>query len=53
MFIDFFLKLRDAQVPCSLREYLTLVEAVDGGYAEFDIEGFYYLKSVCFGQRRT
>ena len=35
MFIDFFLKLRDAQVPCSLREYLTLVEAVDGGYAEF------------------
>ena len=43
MFIDFFLKLRDAQVPCSLREYLTLVEAVDGGYAEFDIEGFYYL----------
>ncbi|MGJ3258618.1 MAG: vWA domain-containing protein [Rhodospirillales bacterium] len=43
MFIDFFLKLRDTGVPCSLREYLTLVEAVEGGYAEFDIEGFYYL----------
>jgi len=43
MFIDFFLKLRDTGVPCSLREYLTLIEAVDGGYAEFDIEGFYYL----------
>jgi uncharacterized protein len=43
MFIDFFLKLRDGGVPCSLREYLTLIEAVDGGYAEFDIEGFYYL----------
>ena len=43
MFIDFFLKLRDTGVPCSLREYLTLIEAVDGGYAEFDLEGFYYL----------
>jgi hypothetical protein len=43
MFIDFFLKLRDGGVPCSLREYLTLIDAVDGGYAEFDIEGFYYL----------
>ncbi|WNJ99050.1 VWA domain-containing protein [Thalassospiraceae bacterium LMO-JJ14] len=43
MFIDFFLKLRDIGVPCSLREYLTLIEAVDGGYAEFDIDGFYYL----------
>jgi uncharacterized protein with von Willebrand factor type A (vWA) domain len=43
MFIDFFLKLRDGGVPCSLREYLTLVEAVDGGYAEFDLDNFYYL----------
>ncbi len=43
MFIDFFLKLRETGVPCSLREYLTLIEAVEGGYAEFDIEGFYYL----------
>lgn len=43
MFIDFFLKLRGAEVPCSLREYLTLIEALDAGYAEFDIEAFYYL----------
>lgn len=43
MFIDFFLQLRDADVPCSLREYLTLVEAVESGHAAFDIEGFYYL----------
>lgn len=43
MFIDFFLQLRDADVPCSLREYLTLVEAVETGHAAFDIEGFYYL----------
>lgn len=43
MFIDFFLQLRDAEVPCSLREYLTLVEAVESGHAAFDLEGFYYL----------
>lgn len=43
MFIDFFLQLRDADIPCSLREYLTLVEAVDAGHAAFDLEGFYYL----------
>ncbi len=43
MFIDFFLKLRDAEVPASLREYLTLVEAVDAGYARFDVDEFYYL----------
>lgn len=43
MFIDFFLRLRDGGVPCSLREYLSLIEAVDGGYADFDIDGFYYL----------
>lgn len=43
MFIDFFLKLRDIGVPCSLREYLTLIEAVDGGFADYDMDGFYYL----------
>lgn len=43
MFIDFFLQLRDADVPCSLREYLTLIEAVESGHAAFDLEGFYYL----------
>lgn len=43
MFIDFFLQLRDADVPCSLREFLTLIEAVESGHAAFDLEGFYYL----------
>ncbi|MEK9726371.1 MAG: VWA domain-containing protein, partial [Rhodospirillaceae bacterium] len=43
MFIDFFLKLRDARVPVSLREYLTLVEAVDAGLANYDVNDFYYL----------
>ena len=47
MFIDFFLKLRDAQVPVSLREYLTLVDAVDKGLANYDVEDFYYLSRSC------
>ena len=43
MFIEFVLALRDVKVPVSLREYLTLVEAVERGVAGFDIEGFYHV----------
>src|ERR1700722_9953953 len=43
MFIDFFLKLRAAGVPVSLREFLMLQEAMQAGLAEYDIEHFYFL----------
>lgn len=43
MFVSFFLALRDAKVPVSLREYLTLMEAMDAGLAGFNVEDFYYL----------
>ncbi|MEO1328634.1 MAG: VWA domain-containing protein [Pseudomonadota bacterium] len=43
MFIQFFLGLREAKVPVSLREYLTLIEAMEAGLAQYDVEGFYYL----------
>ena len=43
MFNSFFLTLRDAKVPVTLREYLTLLEAMDKGVAMYDIEEFYYL----------
>ena len=43
MFIPFFLSLKEAKVPVSLREYLTLLEAMDEGLVTFDVEGFYYL----------
>src|SRR5882672_11120181 len=36
MFLQFFTSLRDAQVPVTLREYLTLMEALDADLAEFD-----------------
>ncbi len=43
MFVDLFLGLREAKVPVSLREYLTLLEAMDRRLVEYDVEGFYYL----------
>lgn len=43
MFHRFFLELRDAGLPVSLREYLTLMEALDADLAERDAQTFYYL----------
>ncbi|MCD2174765.1 vWA domain-containing protein [Rhizobium sp. C4] len=43
MFIPFFLELKAAKVPVSLREYLMLLEGMKEGLVDFDVEGFYYL----------
>ncbi|HUJ98910.1 MAG TPA: VWA domain-containing protein [Stellaceae bacterium] len=43
MFINFFLELRQAKVPVSLREYLTLIEAMRHNLADYSVEDFYYL----------
>src|ERR1700722_8535291 len=43
MFTSFFLELRAAKVPTSLREYLTLMEAMKEGVADYDIDDFYFL----------
>jgi uncharacterized protein len=43
MFVDLFLELRKARVPVSLREYLTLLEAVKLGIASYSVDEFYYL----------
>ncbi|WP_207478312.1 vWA domain-containing protein [Arenibaculum pallidiluteum] len=43
MFTRFFYELRQVGVPVSLREYLTLLEAMKAGVAAYDAEGFYYL----------
>src|ERR1700758_1532906 len=43
MFFSFFAELRGAKVPVSLREYLTLMEAMQKRVAAFDIEDFYFL----------
>jgi uncharacterized protein with von Willebrand factor type A (vWA) domain len=43
MFIDFFLELRQAGVPVSIKEYLTLMGAMEKGCADYDVDHFYYL----------
>ncbi len=43
MFTNFFLELRKANVPVSLKEYLMLLEAIKRGLAEYKVDDFYYL----------
>jgi uncharacterized protein with von Willebrand factor type A (vWA) domain len=43
MFLSFFTALREAKVPVSLREYLTLMEALDRDVIGRQVEDFYYL----------
>lgn len=43
MFLSFFTELRSAKVPVSLKEYLTLLEAMDAGVTGRKVEDFYYL----------
>jgi uncharacterized protein with von Willebrand factor type A (vWA) domain len=43
MFISFFNELKQIGLPVTLKEYLTLMEALDAGVAGFQVEDFYYL----------
>ncbi len=43
MFATFFKELRDAKIPVTLKEYLTLLEAVAADAAGRRVEDFYYL----------
>ena len=43
MFATFFHELRAAGVPVTLREYLTLMEAMEQDLADRRVESFYYL----------
>ena len=47
MFLTFFTELRAAKVPVSLREYLSLLEALDQDLADKSVEEFYYLSRTC------
>ena len=43
MFLNFFNELREAKVPVTLKEYLSLMEAMDKQVIGRDVEEFYYL----------
>src|SRR5690554_2638506 len=47
MLIDFFQSIRAAKVPCSVREYLDLVEALQKHVAFADLDEFYALARLC------
>jgi len=47
MLIHFFLLLREAGVPVSITEFLTLLEALRARLASASAEGFYYLARSC------
>ncbi len=43
MFTAFFAELKDAGLPVTLREFLTLMEAMEADLADKSVEEFYYL----------
>ena len=47
MFVDFFLSLKKAKVPVTLREYLTLMEGMEKGVADYNVNDFYFLSRAC------
>ncbi|WP_186396884.1 VWA domain-containing protein [Stappia sp. TSB10GB4] len=47
MFLTFLTNLRAAGLPVSLREYLTLLEALKADLADKSVEDFYYLSRTC------
>lgn len=48
MFMDFFLYLRHSGMPVSIKEYLTLLDALDTGIVERGVDDFYYLCRSAF-----
>jgi uncharacterized protein len=47
MLIEFFYQLRKGGLKVSLTEFLTLLEALKQGLAQFSIDEFYYLSRAC------
>ena len=47
MFLNLFYELKQAKVPVSVKEYLTLLEAMDRNVAALRVEDFYYLARTC------
>ena len=48
MFINFFYELRNGGIPVTLKEYLTLLEALKAGVSDYKVDNFYYLSRSTF-----
>lgn len=53
MLIDFFLHLRSARLPVSIKELLTLLEALQKKVIQPSLEEFYYLARTCLIKDET
>ena len=50
MFTNLFFGFKQASVPVSMREYLTLLEAMEKNVAQWDVEEFYFLARVALAK---
>ncbi|GHF29584.1 VWA domain-containing protein [Kordiimonas sediminis] len=48
MFINFFYELKEGGLPITIKEYLTLLEALEAGCASYNVDDFYYLARSVF-----
>ena len=48
MFLNFLTELRAAKIPASLKEHLTLLEAMKADVIDYKVEQFYYLARSCY-----
>jgi len=46
MLIDFFFALKDARIPVSIKEFLTLLDALQKNLISSSIDDFYYLSRL-------
>ncbi len=53
MLLDFFLKLKNAKIPVTLMEFLTLLEALQQNLAFGSVEDFYFLARLCLVKDET
>ena len=53
MLVDFFLQLKQTKVPVTIREYLSLIEALDRQVIWGSVEDFYYLARLCLVKDET
>jgi uncharacterized protein with von Willebrand factor type A (vWA) domain len=47
MLIDFFFALKDAKIPVTIKEFLTLLEAMEKGVLQPSMDDFYYMSRLC------
>jgi len=53
MLVDFFLQLKEARIPVTIREFLNLLEALEKQVVWGSVEDFYYLARLCLVKDET